>query len=162
MINISTSSSKITHTLNNMTSYNSNRPKLARFEELYFYTEDTKDDMVHFKFFPDLIPIGDSNSMCFHLRYRSKLKPMVGFDQFESVTGFEQCKGYNKMLWGQKDPTTGLSLLLWKEFITDMGNYTLTGTEDGILKNGNLIINFDSRIIFWFPSLTINFDNTFL
>lgn len=78
--------------------------------------EDTKDDMPHFNFDQKYIPMGDSKSSCFHLKYRSKKLPLVDFDEFDSLQNLPECKGHNVEAWNDDDPITGISLLVWKEF----------------------------------------------
>lgn len=103
----------------NMTYDDGEHSKPARFEELYFYTEETKDELPHFNFDERYIPIGDSKSSCFHLRYRSKELPFTSYDNFDSLINQQECLGHSEEIWRDEDPTTGINLLVWKEFANE-------------------------------------------
>lgn len=106
--------------------------KMIKYEELYFATEDTVDDLPHFSFKNHVVPVGDSRSSCLHVRLRSKELPLADYSRFDSLKNMPQCFGHNQTYWSKDDPTTGLNLLVWKEF--PKGNST--NCSKGIVKNG--------------------------
>jgi len=114
----------------NMTYDDGQKPKEAIFEELYYFVKDTKGNLPHLMFRDHNLPIGDSKSSCLHIKYKSKKEQISSFDKYHSVLEMPQCFGHREEIWNDEDPTTGINLLVWKEFTSD----NKTNCRNGIMK----------------------------